>query len=113
MPQVRLVRGTRRAIVNADHYNAQHLHTMINFAITYLCLVGIISGVIVRFSVSKHIDKERMIDLDDPSRAFSLLGPSYEVLTEKGKRLLTMSYVLFGGGFLLPFVVDTFQRFLR
>jgi hypothetical protein len=86
---------------------------MINVAISCLCLAGILSGVIIRFSLSKHIDKDRLIALDDPSRAFSLLGPSYEVLTEKGKRLLTTSYFLFGGGFLLPFVIDTFQRLLR
>jgi hypothetical protein len=86
---------------------------MMNAAISYLCLAAILSGIVVRFGVSKHIDKERMAALDDPSRAFSLLGPSYEVLTYKGKRLLTASYVLFGGGFLLSFVIGVFQRFLR
>ena len=86
---------------------------MINVAISFFCLAAIISGLLVRFGVSKHIDKARMIALDDPSRAYSLLGPSYEVLTDKGKRLLTTSYVLFGGVFLLPFIIGTFQRFCR
>ena len=86
---------------------------MIYAAISWLCLAAIISGVFVRFSLTKHIDKERLNNIGDPSRAYSFLGPSYEVLNDRGRGLLTTSYVLFGGGFLLPFMIGVFQRFLR
>jgi hypothetical protein len=92
--------------------NVRHFHTMIYAAISYLCLAAIISGFVVRFSLTKHVDKERMNNIGDPSRAYSFLGPSYEVLNDRGRSLLKTSYVLFGSGFLLPFMIGVFRRFL-
>jgi hypothetical protein len=86
---------------------------MIFAAISWLCLVAIIIGVIMRFGLAKYVDKERMKSVENPSQAFSILGPSYEVLTDKGKALLATSYVLFGGGFLVTFLIGIFRRFLR
>jgi len=86
---------------------------MLIAALSLLCWGAIISGIIVRLSVSKHVDRSRIATLDDPSRAFSLIGPSHEVLTAKGKRLLTTNYVLFGGGFLVAFLSAAIQRILH
>jgi hypothetical protein len=79
----------------------------------YLGLAALLLGVTITWRLRRHVDKERLQKTEDLSKAFSLFGPSYEVLSDKGRKLLAASYVLIFGGILLPMVVASLRIVLR
>jgi hypothetical protein len=78
-----------------------------------VCIVGIIGAIVVNRMLPRHVDPERLRSVSDPARSFSSLGPSYEVLSDRGRRLLSISYILAGGGVALAMVLVLIQPYLR
>jgi hypothetical protein len=86
---------------------------MITVYTNYVALALVLSGIRVTWLLRNHVDREYIRNLDDISRAFSVLGPSYEVLSDKGRKLLATSYILYASGILLPGVIATFRIFWK
>ena len=75
---------------------------MIITVANYVGLVLVLSGIRLTWLLRSHVDRDRLKELDDISKAFSVFGPSYEILSDKGRKLLTTSYILYGCGAFLP-----------
>jgi hypothetical protein len=86
---------------------------MITVYTNYVALALVLSGIRVTWLLRNHVDREHMQNLGDISKAFSLLGPSYEVLSEKGRKLLATSYILYASGMLSPIVIATITAFCK
>ena len=71
-------------------------------------LVSCIAGLCVAAQLKRHVDPSRMRQASesDPSSVFGVGGPSVDVLSEKGRRLSGLAYILIAGGIGIPVMLN-------
>ena len=109
-PTIFLIR--RWPLAGADEINVdRRIHMASPLIVTFVGWVGVVIGGLILRRLPDHIDKRPMAAVTNPAHCFSSFGPSHEVLTDRGRKLLAASYIFVGGGLVLPgvsFVVSHF-----
>jgi len=59
-------------------------------------LIGFFIGFFVRFRLKYHVDREKVLQLDDMSELYSQGLPPRKILTERGQRLYLWFYTGLG-----------------